>query len=32
MPRYREKQRYREARLLGIEIGKPKYKAAELEL
>lgn len=32
MPRYREKQRYREARLLGIEIGKPEFRPAELEL
>ena len=32
MPRYREAKRYREARLTGIEIGKPEFKAAELEL
>lgn len=32
MPRYREAERYREARLLGIEVGKPEYKAAKLEL
>jgi len=32
MPRYREKQRYREARLLGIETGLPEYAPGELEL
>jgi len=32
MARYREAKRYREARLLGIETGKPEYKPPELEL
>jgi len=32
MPRLREAKRYREARLLGIEVGKPEYKPGELEV
>ena len=32
MPRYKEAKRYREAKLLGIETGKPVFLAGELEL